>query len=264
MDSNVMRRKKIVKYNEGKLLEIEDYIAVEEPFTIHINGQEFATMLCTPTNLQELAIGFLASEGVIRTVEEICSVTIDQGKGYAYIELENQASFDPTVTSKRIIGSCCGKSRQFYFQNDVKVAKTIINAPKITGKQCGELMEKMESNSAHFKQTGGLHNGGLATVNELLYSYSDIGRHNALDKLYGHCLLNRISTKNKVIVFSGRISSEVLLKVSKMGIGIILAKSAPTTLAIALAEELGITTVGFIRGDRFNIYSRHERIIEDK
>jgi FdhD protein len=88
----------------------------------------------------------------------------------------------------------------------------------------------------------------------------DIGRHNALDKIYGYCLKNNISIGNKVIVFSGRISSEILLKVAKIGCEVVLSKSAPTELALELAEELGITTVGFIRNNSFNIYTCPERI----
>lgn len=89
----------------------------------------------------------------------------------------------------------------------------------------------------------------------LLKSRSDIGRYNALDKLYGYCLIHRISLSDKILVFSGRISSEVLLKAAKIGTGIILSKSALTILALSLAEELGITAVGFIRGKEFNVYT---------
>ncbi|AZU62622.1 hypothetical protein CHR53_15860 [Neobacillus mesonae] len=93
-----------------------------------------------------------------------------------------------------------------------------------------------------------------------LKSRSDIGRHNALDKLYGYCLINRNYLKDKILVFIGRISSEVLLKAAKIGTGIILSKSAPTNLALGLAEEMGITAIGFIRGKGFNVYTHQERI----
>ncbi len=91
---------------------------------------------------------------------------------------------------------------------------------------------------------------------------SDIGRHNALDKLYGYCINEQIAIRDKVLIFSGRISSEILIKASKIGVGILLSKSAPTDLAIKLAHDLNMTAVGFIRNDSFNIYSHPERIIQ--
>jgi len=125
------------------------------------------------------------------------------------------------------------------------------------------VMKKMQEDSFVFKNTGGVHNAALCTAEDILVSRSDIGRHNALDKLYGYSLLNGISVRDKILVFSGRISSEILTKAAKIGVGIVLSKSAPTDLAIKLADDLNITAVGFIRGSSFNIYSHPERIIEN-
>ncbi|MFA9556348.1 formate dehydrogenase accessory sulfurtransferase FdhD [Evansella sp. AB-rgal1] len=262
MKNKVMQTHVIKKYEQGVLQDADDLIVLEEPLTITVNGHEFGTMLCTPADLEELVLGFLASEGVIRRADEVDSVLIDEGKGFAYVVLKNKQGFDPEgAFSKRVIGSCCGKSRQFYFQSDVRGARTILRAPSISAKQCCHLMSTMQEQAEDFKQTGGLHNASLASVDGILVTRSDIGRHNALDKLFGYCLRNNVSLKNKVIVFSGRISSEVLLKVSKIGVGIIIAKSAPTTLAIELARDLEITLVGFVRGDRFNVYSRGDRVV---
>jgi FdhD protein len=105
-----------------------------------------------------------------------------------------------------------------------------------------------------------VHNAALCDINGFMLSRMDIGRHNALDKIFGYCLKNNISIGNKIIVFSGRISSEILLKVAKIGCEVVLSKSAPTELALQLAEELGITTVGFIRNQSLNIYTCPERI----
>lgn len=121
-------------------------------------------------------------------------------------------------------------------------------------------MDELEKSASVFQETGGVHNAALCTQTGIVLARMDIGRHNALDKIYGHCLKNNISVRDKVIAFSGRISSEILLKVAKIGCEIILSKSAPTELALELAEELGITTVGFIRGGSFNLYTHPERI----
>jgi FdhD protein len=250
----------IVRYNGQKFISDEDDIAVESALTIILDGDEFATMVCTPAEIKELVVGFLASEGVIRAYKDIHTIHIDEERGFAYVDLVNKRTYQKDFHSKRFIGSCCGKGRQFYFQNDVKTAKTIMTKFTIAPEQCQNLMKKMQEGSSHFQQTGGVHNAALCTSEAIVVSRADIGRHNALDKLFGYCLIHRIPLKDKIIAFSGRISSEVLLKAAKIGVGIILSKSAPTDLAISLAEDLGVTAVGFIRGNGFNVYTHQDRI----
>jgi FdhD protein len=123
-------------------------------------------------------------------------------------------------------------------------------------------MKSLQNGSVIFQQTGGVHNATLCSESKIIVARSDIGRHNALDKLYGYCLLQQIPVRDKIIAFSGRVSSEVLLKVSKIGVGILLSKSAPTDLALQLAEDLNITVVGFIRGNKLNVYTHPEHILE--
>jgi FdhD protein len=266
MESFVMRRQNIIKYRGNHFEEVDDEIAVEFPLTIVVDGQEFATMVCTPTHLEELVIGFLASEGIIRSSKEIKAIAVDEHRGFAYVELVTKQSIQKEFYAKRFIGSCCGKSRQFYFYNDMKTAKTIVHSTNIRVEQCIRLMQLLQEQSTDFQATGGIHNAALCTSNELLLIRSDIGRHNALDKIYGYCLKQGLPLSDKVIAFSGRVSSEVLLKVSKMGIGMILSKSAPTTLALELANDLGITVVGFLRGHTFNVYTHPNKIagLEEK
>jgi FdhD protein len=261
MTEPLSSRKSIVKYSNNEFTMLDDEIAIEFPLTIYINQEEFATMVCSPEDLEEMVMGFLASEGVIRFKKEIKQLTLDTVRGFAYVDLHTKEIKNQQYFSKRFIGSCCGKSRQFYFQNDVRTAKTSMVSTTITAEQCIHLMKKMQEASLVFKSTGGVHNAALCTSDELIVSRSDIGRHNALDKLYGYSLLNGISVKDKILVFSGRISSEILTKAAKIGVGIVLSKSAPTDLAIQLAEDLNITAAGFIRGSSFNIYSKPERII---
>ncbi|WP_373420464.1 formate dehydrogenase accessory sulfurtransferase FdhD [Halobacillus sp. Marseille-P3879] len=252
----------IVRFKNGNFQQVEDEIVTEFPMTIYINQVEFATMVCTPSHFDEMVVGFLASEGVIRFRREIKSLNIDEDKGFAYVELtDEKAVNNQRDFSKRFIGSCCGKSRQFYFQNDVQTAKTSTSTTTISSDQCIQLMQQMQEDSHLFKGTGGVHNAAICTSREMVVDRTDIGRHNALDKLYGYCLLNQISVRDKVLVFSGRISSEVLTKAAKIGVGIVLSKSAPTDLAVQLAEDLNITAIGFIRGGSFNIYSHPERVI---
>ncbi|HYK72324.1 MAG TPA: formate dehydrogenase accessory sulfurtransferase FdhD [Pseudoneobacillus sp.] len=256
-----MTSRGMVRFNGQDFLEEEDDIALEYPLTIILDGNEFATMVCTPAEMKELVVGFLASEGIIRFYDDIKSLEIDEAKGFAYVDLVNEHSIQKDQHSKRFIGSCCGKGRQFYFYNDMKTAKTVMSKLTVTAVECQDLMKKMQESSTHFQQTGGVHNAALCTKDGIMVARTDIGRHNALDKLFGYCIMHRIPLRDKLIVFSGRISSEVLLKAAKIGVGIVLSKSAPTNLALDLADELGITAVGFIRGQGFNVYTHQHRIV---
>ncbi|SEV95499.1 FdhD protein [Aliicoccus persicus] len=256
----ITTRREIWRYSDEQLSTAEDTIAEEFPLTIFLNDVEFATLVCSPQYLEELVIGFVASEGVIRKRDEIKSFNLDEEGGYCHIELHKEIPTDFFKFTKRVLGSCCGKSRQFYHQSDMETAKISMSKTKITPEQCIQLMKEMQDSSTVFKETGGIHNASLATPEATFIHRGDIGRHNALDKLYGYCLEKKISVSDKILVFSGRISSEVLTKASKIGVGIILSKSAPTDLAIKLAEDLNITTVGFIRNKSFNVYSHPMRI----
>jgi FdhD protein len=250
----------ITRY-DGDTLTQENVEVVEEfPLTVVLNGEEFATMICSPSHLDELIIGFLASEGVIRRPGEIRSVSVNDEQGFAYVEIDHPLFIDDH--SKRFIGSCCGKSRQFYFKSDVRTAKTVRSKHTVSVEKSLELMRHMQEESEQFLRTGAVHNAALCTPEKLLFIRTDIGRHNALDKIYGHVLENKISLNDKLIVFSGRVSSEVLLKISKIGVGILISKSAPTSLALELADDLGITVVGFARGNKLNIYTHGERIVD--
>jgi FdhD protein len=239
----------------------EDEIVTEYPLTIFLNDEEFATIVCTPADLEEMVIGFLAAEGAIKQYDEIKQLTIDEAQGFAYVDLHQETILSQSFYSKRRITSCCGKSRQsFYFFSDARTAKPAEGAITITPDQCMRLMNELQSSSDTHRETGGVHNAALCTPTGTVLQYSDIGRHNALDKIYGECLRKGIATEDKILVFSGRISSEVLLKAAKIGASIILSKSAPTELALQLAEELNITAVGFIRNGKMNVYTNTQRI----
>ena len=210
-----------------------------------------------------MGVGVLATERVILKYEDIKKISVNEEVGFVHIQTDKLVSFYEKLQSKRYITSCCGMSRQgFVFANDALTAKRMAEKNvELTPEECLFLMKEMDNSSEMFRHTGGVHNAALCDRNGIILSRMDIGRHNALDKIYGYCLKHNISVRDKVIVFSGRISSEILLKVAKIGCEVVLSKSAPTELALELAEDLGITTVGFIRGDSFNLYTHPERII---
>lgn len=260
MNNDVSSNQSIIRYENGQLFETKDFYVTEFPLTIMVNGEEFATIICSPTNMEELVLGFLASEGAILKRDELKSIQIDDSKGFAHVKLTKSLGDRFEYSTKRMIASCCGKSREFYFHNDAAIAKTSMSKIELHPQQILRMMTQLQSASVIFKQTGGLHNAAISDGNTFFEHRQDIGRHNALDKLYGYCIQRHISVRDKVLIFSGRISSEILIKAAKIGVGVILSKSAPTTLAVQLAKDLNITAIGFIRDGNFSIYSHPERI----
>jgi len=165
------------------------------------------------------------------------------------------------VMNKRVMSACCGKSRpSFNFENDSSLVKVQNSTMKIGLNEAVYYANYLDKNSSLFKETGGIHNGGVGCSGQVLFTCYDIGRHNVLDKLLGRSYLLNQNLAGHVLFFSGRVSSEILLKVAKMNIPILVARSAPTDLALALAEDLNITVIGFARGDKLNIYTCPERI----
>lgn len=263
---SIQVEREIFRYEKGQIKHIEDSIVTEFPVTVKINGQEFVTMVSTPEYIEDMVIGFLASEGIIRKYEDIDKIWIQDKEGYVHVTTTKINPYYRDIQNKRYITSCCGMSRQgFAFVNDALTAKKIDDVRvKIFAQDCFRLMNDMQQSAATFHHTGGVHNAALCDVNGIILSRMDIGRHNALDKIYGYCLKNNIPIGDKIIVFSGRISSEILLKVAKIGCEVILSKSAPTELALQLAEQLGITTIGFIRNQSLNVYTHPERVVNIK
>ncbi|MFD6443245.1 formate dehydrogenase accessory sulfurtransferase FdhD [Peribacillus sp. NPDC060186] len=261
-----VKRREILRFTNGNIKSTEDIIVTEFPVTVKINEQEFVTMVCTPEYIQDMVIGYLASEGIIRKYEEIKDIWVQEKEGYIHVKIDKLNPYYQNFQNKRYITSCCGMSRQgFVFVNDALTAKKMNEIRvKLSIDDCFRLMNNLQISATIFQDTGGVHNAALCDINGFMLSRMDIGRHNALDKIYGYCLKNNISIGNKIIVFSGRISSEILLKVAKIGCEVVLSKSAPTELALQLAEELGITTVGFIRNQSLNIYTCPERIQQNQ
>jgi FdhD protein len=255
--------REILRFSNGQTEQLEDVIVTEYPVTVKINGEEFVTMVCTPDHIEEMVIGYLASEGIIRKYEDIEDIWWQEKAGYVHVKTKNINPFYQDLQNKRYITSCCGASRQgFVFVNDKLTAKKMKHMKvRISVDDCFRLMNDMQGSAETFHQTGGVHNAALCDQQGIVLSRMDIGRHNALDKIYGYCLKNNISIQDKILVFSGRLSSEILLKVAKIGCEVVLTKSAPTELALKLAEELNITTVGFIRNESLNVYTCPQRIL---
>lgn len=238
-----------------------DSIVRETPLTLYFNDEEIVTLLCSPSQMEELALGFLLSEGFIADSEDVTELRLDQKENLVWITGKPRP-MQAKLMSKRFLSACCGKSRSsFYFANDAKLAKPIQSDLTVTLSEAYGYADYLENHLPLFQNTGGVHSGALARAGEVLFTAYDIGRHNVFDKLYGNLFKNNLSAEDHVIFFSGRVSSEILLKVAKMGVPILIARSAPTDLALSLAADLNITVIGFARGERLNIYTCPERVI---
>lgn len=237
-----------------------DVIAREVPITVYFNKKEVVTILCSPHQIRELTVGFLASEGFIKDRDDLYTIGHHCEENIIRVEgrerPERQEMFQ-----RRTVSSCCGKNRVSYnFENDGTLIKVQESRVRISLDEALYYANYLDKNSAIFKETGGTHNGGVGSSGRVLYTSYDIGRHNVLDKIMGSAVLQKLDLSGHVLFFSGRVSSEILIKVAKMNIPVLIARSAPTDMTIALAEDLNITLIGFARGNRLNIYTCSERI----
>lgn len=245
----------ILRINKDSVKDEEDLIILEYPFTIFIDDEEIITLLCSPKSLEYLAIGFLYSEGFIESYSAIKNIQIDEDKGSAYINLNIRKTFNEKLQGKRTITSGCGKGTVFYNVLDSFKSKKITNTMDIKSNEIVDLMRSFNKDSELFNSTGGVHACAICNEHGIIYFEEDIGRHNALDKVLGKALVENMDLSDKIILTSGRISSEMLIKAAKRGIPVVVSRSAPTSLAVDMARELNITLVGFVRGEKMNIYS---------
>lgn len=252
----------IIERCDGQREYGEDLVVKELPVTIYINGEELSTVVCSPWDVRELAVGFLKSEGILKSALDLKSMVVDMEKGTAHAEIQGyERNPAGKAFMKRYVGSCCGRSRTgFYYAADALLCRVNDSKTTVTPEEIFAISDALENHSDLFHATGGVHNAALAAHGEIIIFQEDVGRHNTLDKILGRCVLDDIDPAGKCIVFSGRVSSEIVLKVSKMGVCILISCAPPTELALSLAEDLGITVIGFARGGRFSIYTHDCRV----
>lgn len=255
-----MTKTDVVRIDNGKKQKIKDMVTDEIPLTIQLDGKELLTMLCSPDSLKELSVGFLYSAGLIKSMDQIKNITIDRQNWISYVELnsKNQAS---ELIFKRLYTSGCGKGAIFYNALDLINKRKITSNFTISAEKIIDLMDYFQKNSLNFRETGGVHSAALSDSNKILVFKEDIGRHNALDKVIGEALKKGLNMEDLIVLSSGRISSEIVLKVEKIRSVLLISRSAPTNQAIKLAKELNLTLVGFVRGKRINVYTANGRIV---
>ncbi|MFQ6066191.1 MAG: formate dehydrogenase accessory sulfurtransferase FdhD [bacterium] len=250
----------IIRLSSGKSYRKKDCITKEIPFTILVNGQEIVTLLCSPHKLEYLAVGFLLSESLVKNNILIKGVGLGKDGYYANVKVDGDLRIPQDLFRKRLISSGCGRGPSFYNSQDITDCRPVNSDLHLNYGQIIDLMRAFQAKSSLFKKTGGVHSAALSSPHEIEVFAEDIGRHNAIDKIFGECFLKDIPTRNKIILTSGRISSEIVIKVAKRKTPIIISRSAPTDLAVRLAEKTKLSIIGFARGKRMNIYTHNFRV----
>ena len=240
------------KFIDGKWQETILSVPKELPLTIYINSIELVTILCSPIKLNCLVLGYLYAEGLIQNMKDIASMRVCEDDATADVQLNKQ---DIILPQKKVLTSGCGGGISFNI-NSPKMNSDI----KIAPEKILLLMRKLVESASTYTLSGGIHTSALCDENDIIAIAEDIGRHNTLDKLIGECLLRKLSTAGKILVASGRVSSEMIRKAAIMQTPIIASLTSPTERAVVLASQVGITLIGYARGKHLTVYTQPERL----
>jgi len=251
MDRAVRRR--IRKHTDASFEDMEDLIAIEKKVRISVNGREIIGLYCTPHMVKELVVGLLMTEGIIRGNWCADRMSILFGDE---ILVDVPAEGEVVAEGKTITSGCAG-GVTFEKKGD---AGMITDPFTIDRNSLRYIFSDFQARSELYKLTGCIHSAALSDGKVILCFAEDIGRHNAVDKVIGYAILENIPFSGKILLASGRISSEISSKCSRWGIPVLATRTAPTNLAVEIAEKRGVTVVGFMRGNRFNVYTHPERI----
>jgi FdhD protein len=250
----------VAEFAESHFRETRVTVIQEVPLTIYLNGNEVVTLLCTGKQPEYLAVGFLKSEGLITDRKEVMDIQAREEPERLIVDVET--SHDPFKLQRleRSITSGCGKGTNFTRNVETISSTTVAAKPSVTPEQILRLSAKLDQRSTLYRATGGCHNASLATPEKILIFREDIGRHNAIDMICGECFLEDIPTDDKLIVSTGRIASEILLKTIRLGVSILVSGGAATRFSIDLARKTNMTLIGRVRRGRMVVYNHAGRI----
>ena len=251
----------IVAVRDGKAEEVLDRVIREDIYGISVNGEAFVTLACLPGDLEELAVGFLRSEGVITARSDVDRVVVDRQKQTIDVIGAIDGDMLEKSLTKRFLTSGCGivpSGRDFHDLADgcLKVKSDYtVGAGTIS-----MLMKNLSTRAGLFSETGAAHTAALALDGEIKVTFEDISRHNAVDKIVGRAFMNEWDTSNGIIFSSGRLSLDIVMKCAAGAIPIVVSRTAPMQRGVEIADDLLITLIGFTRGKRMNIYTHAWRV----
>jgi len=243
---------KIYSFKKGVLSQEEGGLVSEYPLQLVVNGREMATLIASPHDLRFLVAGFLRLQGFVSRVEDFLALSICQDYGAASVTIRGELP----ERLKPVLTSGCGTGISFTLpQIAQKRTRSGLHSPE----SIFSLMAELAWNAEGYKNHGGMHSAGVGKESLLLHA-EDIGRHNTIDRIAGEALLKGISLAGNILVTSGRVSTELVAKASLLGIDVIASRTSPTDMAVRMAEEAGITLVGYVRADSFKVYSHPEAL----
>ncbi|MGD9202453.1 MAG: formate dehydrogenase accessory sulfurtransferase FdhD, partial [Chitinispirillia bacterium] len=250
----------VLRVKNNKYSTSVDSIATEIPFTIIVNDIEVATLLCSPIDLKELALGFLYTSGFIKSMGDFKSVILDTVNWTATVRTVDTP--DLNAFQKRMYTSGCGKGIMYTSVNEIIYRHPIKNTINISAADIFSIALWLQKCSELYKKTGGIHTAALSIQGKIpVIHLDDIGRHNAVDKVIGRALSEKMDFAKCILICSGRMSSEILHKARVCQIPVIMSRGAPTHQTILKARDMGICVIGFARGTNFNVYAHDEAII---
>ncbi len=248
----------IIKVHDNKRERLTDTIIIEAPLTIFLNGEEVVTTVYTPPKAEALAVGFLLAEGFLEKKAEITSLSFCADIQAVHVILSVNRM--PMQKSKKTITSGCGGGMSFKSSRESTADEKINSRMTVTSEEINKLMNEMNQLATYHRTTGGTHCSAICKNGKIIVFAEDIGRHNTLDKIFGECFLTDLALDDAMILTSGRATSEMVAKVVKSRVPVLASRSAPTNLAIKMAQSCGLTLIGFVRGSRMNVYTHEWRV----
>jgi FdhD protein len=258
MNNGTVNEVSIKKISNEVCEDITDFIIVEKLLNIFVDYEFYAALMCTPNEIEELAVGFLFSEGVISSLKSIESME-EKYDDRICVVLKDKFNKDQFSVKAQTSGCARGSIKLTFLEEDG--FEKIDSDCKFHAKELLNVMKVFNTKSELFKQTGGVHSCAICSNKDIIFFSEDIGRHNALDKVVGKAVMTDTILEDKFLLTTGRISSEMIIKSAKAGIPIIVSHSAPSDLALRIAKAANITLIGFARGSRMNVYSGAHRIL---
>lgn len=253
-----------------KLKRRMDYVAEEKPLHLFINQTHYVTILCSPTLLKELAIGYLLSEGIIGSVDEISKIRLLKGEKCQVrlksgIDAEKRIALSQPFT--RLVLTSCG-SPDYWPLSKLIDRLRLRRLPfgfRVHAEVVSKAVKKLNTSAQIFRKTGGVHVAALYSAEGDLMTYAeDVGRHNAVDKVIGVCALKRADFSKCFLASSGRLTGDIVLKAARMRIPIVASLSAAVNSGVEVAKQTGLTLIGFVRGPRMNVFTYPQRILVDE
>ena len=252
-----------IDVSTGNVQELTDWIAQEKPLYVFLNRKHYATIFCSPSDAKELAVGHLLTEGMLKNVDEIDVVTLDEKKRVCRIRLKEDVDVEKRLRMSknlsRVIFSACGTKRPYQPSQRLPKIKSNI---KVSAEIVSNCVRQLNVLAETFRKTGGVHAAAIHRFDGAKVAFAeDVGRHNAVDKVIGIAALNRHDFGECLLCSTGRLTGDMVFKAATMGLPVVASLAAAIDSGITIAKGVDLTLVGFVRGKRMNIYSSPERIV---